>query len=188
LLYGVASQYYRQGNWERAREWFYKSLAVWPHHAPYLAEFALYLMRHDELAAADNLASRAVELSPSNRDYRVLLALIRVNRGEFQAAVETIHESLNVLGDDATLYTLLSTAHAALAQHRRAVEAQQAAVRSRKNGPNWSDLLGLAQRFVAAGDTASALSALQDARRASGAQAEVADSLQRLWSRQPVSR
>ncbi|UCF18866.1 MAG: tetratricopeptide repeat protein [Gemmatimonadota bacterium] len=177
LLYGVGWQYYRQGKWEEAREWIGRSLEIWPYHAPYLAEFALYLLEHEEYEEADSMAARAIRLNPDFRDYRVLHAVIRVRAGEWQAALRTIEESLNVLGAEALLYTLQADAYAGEHDYDRAIAAREAAMRARQGGPAWRDWYDLARWQVAAGDTAAARRSLESARSAPGAPTAAIDSL-----------
>ncbi len=177
LVYGVGWQYYRQGEWEEARKWIRRSLEIWPHHAPYLAEFAFYLLEHEEFEEADSMAARAIRLNPDFRDYRVLHALIRVRAGEWEPALRTIEESLGVLGEEASLYSLQADAYAGLEDYGRAIAAQEAAMRARRAGPGWRDHFSLARLRAAAGDRAAALRSLEAARAAPDARPAVIDSL-----------
>ncbi len=178
LLWGVASQYRRKGDWQQARAWYRKSLQVWPYHPPYLAEYAHLLLKHGEMEAADSLAARAVELNPRSRTYHRLLTLIRLRRGDEEGALEAIDRGVAAVGDDPVLYRLQADTYADLGDFQRAVQAQEVAVRTRAEGPEWNGLLRLALFSAAAGDTAAALTALAEARQVAGAQPLVADSLE----------
>jgi len=185
LLFGVGYQFYQDGQWDQAREWFRRSIRMWPHNATHRADFAAYLADHFEWEEAESMVAGALELRPTTRDYYVLLASIRLRRGDPAGAVQAIDRALGVLGPEATLFTMQAMAYAQLGALESAILAQESAVRTRGGEPYWRDWLGLAQLRVAVGDTAGALAALREARLAKGAEPEIADSLEASWSPVP---
>ena len=185
LLFGVGYQFYQDGQWDQARLWFRRSIQMWPHNATHRADFAAYLADHREWEEADSMVAGAVELRPTTRDYHVLLASIRLRKGDPVGTVQVVDRALGVLGPEATLFTIQAMAYAQLGALDSAILAQESAVRTRESEPYWRDWLGLAQLRVAAGDTAGAVAALREARLAKGAEPEMADSLEASWSRVP---
>ncbi|MEE9245069.1 MAG: tetratricopeptide repeat protein [Gemmatimonadota bacterium] len=180
VLWGVGSQYYRDGDWPEAKKWFLRSLEVWPYHAQYQAEFALALSRAGELEEAGRRAEMAVELNPDAADYHKLLALIRVRMGDGVAALGSLDRALEISGPHRDLYILRADAHALLGQFQEAARAQREAINL--GAPVWGGWLRLARLRVAAGDSAAALVALDSARQGHGADLSLADSLEGAWS------
>ena len=181
LLFGVASQFLRDGRWEEARDWFRRAMKLWPHHAPYLVEYAFYLYQHGEYEEADVLVARAVRYNPDQRDYNRFLVAIRMKARDWEGALEAIEGGERYLGADAFFYLTKASALAELGRFEEALEAQQAAVRIYGEDSTWETRLDLALLSAAAGDTGKALSDLRWAREAPDAQPQVADSLKRAW-------
>ncbi len=182
VLYGVASQFYDAGEWERAKRWFDRSLEIWPHHAPYLAEYALYLTAHGEHERADTLAAGAVRINPTFPDYRRLLVMIHARREDWEGAIAAGEEAIAVIGDDASIYVLQSEAYARLGDFPRAIAAQEKATWTRRDGPTWSDMYRLAFLQAAAGDVQAAILTLRRSRELDDAQVALTDSMVRVWS------
>ena len=180
VLWGVGSQYYRDGDWSEAMKWFLRSLEVWPYHAQYQAEFALVLSRAGDLEEAGRRAEMAVELNPGAADYHKLLAFIHVRMGDGVAALGSLDRALEISGPHRDLYILRADAHALLGQFQEAARAQREAINL--GAPVWGGWLRLARLRVAAGDSAAALVALDSARQGHGADLSLADSLEGAWS------
>lgn len=176
LLWEMGKHYTLNGEWERAREWFRKSLEIWPYHAPYLAEFALYLKEQGELAEAEERAVAAAELRPDHPDHHSLLAVIRLQRGDAVGALRAVERGLAEAPQDPVLHTLRADALAAQGEYGRAVEAQMTALET-SSAPKGGAWLRLARLQAAAGDTASALETIERARSIPGAPTPALDSL-----------
>lgn len=186
LLFGVASMLYRQGDWRKAEEWFDKSIQMWPHHAPYRVEYAIYLFEQGELEKADHLVSGAVRLRPTNVNYRILLTLIRLQAGDLGGARRAIERAFEDLGEQPELYSALADLHIFAGRPDSAVAAQSRVLRLRRDGPTWRDWLRMAALQHAAGDTAAARDALERAELAPEAVSAAVDSVRRAWRLLPT--
>lgn len=164
LLWEVGEHYRHQGDWTRAKEWFERSLAIWPHHAPYLGFFAVYLREHGELEEAEERIAEAIRLEPGHVDYYTLLAAVRLDRGEPQAALSAARRGLERAEPDRAIYRALAAAHSQLGERSQAVAAQQKAIRVGGNEVRPIDWLDLAALQAAAGDTAAALTTVREGR------------------------
>jgi tetratricopeptide (TPR) repeat protein len=182
LLFGVASQFRRDGQWEEARKWYRRAFEIWPHHGPFLVEYGYYLYEHGEYEEADSVVARAVSYHPRQKNYVRFLAAIRARAGKWQGVLETTEAGLARVGPDPFLYQMQCEAYLALGDTLRAIDAQAAAARVTGPGGEWAPRLRLAELRLAAGDTAGALEALRWAREAREAQLELADSLERAWT------
>ena len=180
MLWILGHRFRRDGYWEEAKRWFERSLEIWPHHAPYQADYAAMLRERGELEAADRRATLAIELQPDYRHFHRLRALIRMHAGDFEAALDAVDEGLSAVGPDAVLYMLQADAFAALDEPDRAVLAQQKVVRER-GMTDWEAWMRLAQLRAVAGDTAAALATLDSAVVAQG-EAATLDSMRRIWT------
>jgi tetratricopeptide (TPR) repeat protein len=177
LLWWLGDRRLRIGDWEGAREWYRRSLRVWPYNAGYLAEFAVNLEHRDELEEAEAMAALVVELAPRHPDNHSLLALIRLRRGDNEGVLEATERGLEVAGPDPVMYALRAGAYANLGRYAEAAEAQQVSIRLRGERVKWQEWLELARLRAAAADTAGALAALDSARAVPGAEVAGADSL-----------
>jgi tetratricopeptide (TPR) repeat protein len=177
LLWWLGDRRLRIGDWEGAREWYRRSLQVWPYYPQYLAEFAVNLNRRGEYAEAEAMTQRALDLAPDYPDYYSLLALIRFRRGDFAGVLEVTTSAKEAVGESHVLYALEADAYARLGDPERAVLAQRESLRLRGEGATWREWYRLAALAVAAGDTAAALAALDSLSRLPEANLAVADSL-----------
>jgi len=177
LLWWLGDRRLRIGDWEGAREWYRRSLEVWPYYAQYLAEFAVNLNRRGEYAEAEVMAERALELVPDYADYYTLLALIRYRRGDFAGVLDVTTAAKNRSVADHVLYSLEADAHTALGDARAALESQTEALRVRGEDATWREWYRLAVLAAAAGDTVRALAALDSLRTLPEADHAAADSL-----------
>ena len=154
---------------------------LWPHHGPYIVEFAFYLYQHGEFEEADQLVTRALSYKPGRRAWNRFLVVIRVQAENWEGALEAAENARRHLKNEGFLFLMEAEALAQLGRFQEAVEAQAAAVEIYGEDSTWETRLGLATMRAAAGDTAAALSDLRWARAASDADPGVADSLERAW-------
>jgi tetratricopeptide (TPR) repeat protein len=182
LLFGVATQLMRNGQWEEARVWFRRAIEVWPHYGPFLVEYGFYLYQRGEYREADEMVSSAVAYEPRQRDWNRFLIAIRVRAEDWEAALEAVRAARHNLGSDGFFYLMEAESLAQLGRYPEALEAQEAAVRIYLEDSTWETRLVLALLRAAAGDTATALSDLRWAREAQDAHPEVADSLEAAWT------
>ncbi|UCC49496.1 MAG: tetratricopeptide repeat protein [Gemmatimonadota bacterium] len=172
---------YRQlgrGDWVGAREWFRRSLEVWPYSPAYLSAFAVLLKDHGELVEAEAMAARAVEIGPNYADHHSLLAVIRLRLGDNEGALRVLARGRDAVGERAVFYGLEADAYANQGEFARAARAQLSRIRLGGTAATWEDWLELAELQVAASDTAAAWAAL-DSAAAAGAPDVKVDSLER---------
>ena len=164
LLWEVGEHYRRRGDWRRAKEWYHRSLEIWPYHGEYLAFLSTYLRDHGELEEAERMIARAVRLEPNEADYHTFLALVRLMRDDPRGAVDAARRGLRQARPTWGLYRILARAHSTLHEHHQAVLAQRGAIRvaGRKAGP--ADWLELAALQAATGDTTAALATVREGR------------------------
>ncbi len=180
LLFALGLRHHERGEWEEAREWFRRSLQVWPWYAPYQAKYALVLLGEGELEEAAERARAAVELDPGFLGHHKLLVLIHLRDNDPAAALNAVERALDVAKPDASLFTQQADAYVGLGDYDGAARAQEAAIREGRE--DWTTWYRLALFRAAAGDTTAALEALQTARSAPGARSARADSVERAWS------
>jgi tetratricopeptide (TPR) repeat protein len=185
LLYALGLDMYKQGEWELAQVYFGLWMKVWPYHAPWLAQYAAALADHGEFARADSLVSAAIRMKPKIVTFHYLRAIMLIDGGNNEDALRAIDESVEIVGVDADFHGLRADAYERLGDIPAALRAQEAAIEGWKDEATWLGWSRLARLHAAAGDTAAALETLAVARGKEGAQVEVADSLERVWSGLP---
>ncbi|NIR44544.1 MAG: hypothetical protein GWN99_09645 [Gemmatimonadetes bacterium] len=174
-LFALGLRHHELGNEEEAREWLSRSLEIWPWYAPYQVRYALVLIEQGELARAEKRAWSAIELDPYRLDHHKLLVSILLMDGRPEEAIAKIRHALLYASPDASLYTQLADARAAVGDAAGAARAQRSAIEAgRDDAGAWLRLAGFR---AAAGDTAAALSALDSV----GGDRTVADSLAAVW-------
>jgi len=172
---------YRQlgrGDWVGAREWFRRSLEVWPYSPAYLSAFAVLLKDHGELVEAEAMAARAVENGPNYADHHSLLAVIRLRLGDNEGALRALARGREAVGERAIFFGLEADAYANQGEFAGAARAQLSRIRLGGTAATWEDWLELAEFQVAAGDSVAAWAAL-DSAAAAGAPDVQVDSLER---------
>jgi tetratricopeptide (TPR) repeat protein len=185
LLYAKALDYYKMGAWELAREYFNMWIEIWPHHAPWLGQYAAALADFGEFEKADSVISVAIRMKPNVTTFHRLRAIMLLDGGNPERALQAIDEAVAIVGVDPDFEGLRAEAYERLGRLPDAVEAQEAALEGWEDEATWHGWFRLARLRAAAGDTAAALEALAVARGRPGALPEVADSAERAWSRLP---
>ncbi len=177
VLWWLGQRRLHLGDWEGAKQWFYRSLEVWPYQAQYLGEFAVDLKEHGEMAEAERMAERAVALMPRHADNHILLCVIRLQRDDPTGALEAADRASEAVGERELLYWLRADAYERLGEFADAASAAETALRLRGSETAWQNWLRLARLRVASGDTAAALAALETAEELPDTDKAVLDSL-----------
>jgi tetratricopeptide (TPR) repeat protein len=185
LLYSLALDYHKRGEWEQAREYFNLWMEIWPHHAPWLGQYAAALADYGEFERADSMINVAIGMKPRVLTFHRLRAIMRLDAGDPQGALQAIDEAVDIVGPHPDFQGLRSEAYERLGRFPAAVQAQEAALDGWEDEATWLGWYRLARLRAAAGDTAGALEALTVARGRRGASPEVADSVERAWKRLP---
>jgi tetratricopeptide (TPR) repeat protein len=185
LLYSLALDYHKRGEWEQAREYFSMWIEIWPYHAPWLGQYAAALADSGDFEKADSMISMAIRMKPNVVAFHHLRAIMLIDGGNPERALRAIDEAVAILGVDPDFQGLRAEAYERLGEFPAAVQAQEAAVEGWEDEATWHGWFRLARLRAAAGDTAAALEALAVARGRRGALPEVADSVERAWSRLP---
>ncbi len=185
LLYTLALDYHKRGEWELAREYFSMWIEIWPYHAPWLGQYAAALADYGDFEKADSMISMAVRLKPNVVAFHRLRALMLLDGGNPERALRAIDEAVAIIGVDPDLQGMRAIAYERLGQLPAAVQAQEAALEGWEEEATWHGWYRLARLRAAAGDSTAALEALAVARGRRGALPEVADSVERAWSRLP---
>jgi len=180
VLWWLGERRLNAGDWEGAKPWFYRALEVWPYQAQYLAEFALGLKEHGELAEAERMVEQAVALRPGYADSHILLGVIRLQRNDPEGAIRAADQASEAVGEHPLIYWLRADAYERLGELEAAAAAASAALRIRGADATWQDWLRLARLRAAAGDTTAALEALEASERLQGGDNAQLDSLRSL--------
>ena len=163
VLWWLGYRQFGRGDWAGAREWFRRSLEVWPYSPAHLSAFAVLLEDHGELEEAEVMAARAAEFGPGYADHHSLLAVIRLRLGDNEGALRALTRGRQVVGEQAVFCALEADAYANLGEFAHAARAQTCFVRLRGAAATGEDWLDLAQLQAAAGDTGAALASLDSA-------------------------
>jgi tetratricopeptide (TPR) repeat protein len=174
-----------RGDWEGAKRWYHRSLNVWPYQAQALSEFAVYLTDHGELAEAEAIAERAIELAPEYADNHILLGVIRLRRNDPAGALEAVSRAQGILGEHALFDRLRADAYEQRGEFAEAASALQASFRGMGANLSSGDWLRLARLRAAAGNASAALAALDSAERLPGNDPALLDSLRAVIGHSP---
>lgn len=185
LLYALALDYHKRGEWEQAQEYFSMWIEIWPYHAPWLGQYAAALADYGHFEKADSIMSMAIRLKPKVVTFHRLRVIMLLDGGNPERALQAIDEAVAIVGADPDFEGLRAEAYERLGQLPAAVQAQEAALEGWEDEASWHGWFRLARLRAATGDTAAALQALAVARERRGALPEVADSVERAWSRLP---
>lgn len=182
VLWWLGERRQHLGDWEGAKQWFYRSLEVWPYQAQYLAEFAVAFKEHGELAEAERMVERAIPLMPSHADNYVLLCVIRLQRNDPEGVIVAADRGIEAVGEHRLLYWVKADAYAALGEFGDAASAATAALRVEGSDATWQEWFRLARLRAAAGDTIAAVEALKVSERFDNVDQALLDSLRSLLS------
>ncbi|MGD8698305.1 MAG: tetratricopeptide repeat protein [Gemmatimonadales bacterium] len=184
-LWWLGDQRRSQGDWEGAKRWYYRSLEIWPYQAEALAEFAVYLNDHDDLAEAEVSAERAIALAPEHADNHILLSVIRLRQNDPVGALETVNRAQSMIGEHALFDRLRADAYEQSGRFAEAAVAMEASLSGTGTRPSSGDWVRLARLRAAAGDESGALRALDAAERSPGEDRALIDSLRAVIGRSP---
>jgi predicted Zn-dependent protease len=160
-------------------------IEIWPYHAPWLGQYAAALADYGEFEKADSMITLAIRLRPKIDFFHHLRAVMLMDAGNPEGALQAIDEAVAIVGLDPDYQGLRAEAYDRLGRPSSAVQAQEAAIEGWGEEATWHGWFRLARLRAAAGDTAAALEALAVARGRPGARGAVADSVERVWSRLP---
>jgi tetratricopeptide (TPR) repeat protein len=124
LLFALAGVYEKQGDWQRGIEKVRLVLEADPKHTGALNYIGYTLAQHGgDLAEAERLVRRALELKPDSAAYLDSLGWVLLKRGDAAGALELLERAVAVGSEDATVYEHLGEAALALGRSERALEA-----------------------------------------------------------------
>ncbi len=169
LLYTLALDYHKRGEWEEAREYFNMWIEIWPYHAPWLGQYAAALADSGDFERADSMIAMAIRMKPKVVTFHHLRVIMLIDGGNLERALQAIDEAVAIVGADPDFQGLRAEAYERLGQLPAAVEAQEAAIEGWEEEATWHGWFRLARLRAAAGDTAAALEALAVARGRRGA-------------------
>ncbi len=124
----------------------------------------LELERHGQVAEAESRAKAWLDAEPDSLDARHLLGLVRIRRGAYVLALETLQPAIQRAPEDAALQVSYGRAALLAGDRSRAIRAFEAA---RQVDPNRIDAyIGIAAAALANGDLDGAESGFRTALRA----------------------
>jgi tetratricopeptide (TPR) repeat protein len=185
VLWWLGDRHLQRGDWEGAKQRYYRSLEIWPYQGQYLAEFAVHLTDHGELAEAEPIAEQAVALVPNYLDIHILLAVIRLQRNDPAGVLAAAERAREVIGEEALIHRLRADAYGQLGEPDNAASAGEEFIHLKGSDATWQDWLWLARLHVAAGDTSAAFSALAASEELPDSDRAAMDSLRALLGGAP---
>jgi tetratricopeptide (TPR) repeat protein len=185
VLWWLGDRHLQRGDWEGAKERYYRSLEIWPYQGQYLAELAVHLTDHGELAEAEPIAEQAVAMVPNYLDIHILLGVIRLQRNDAAGVLAAAERARELIGEDALIHRLRADAYEQLGEFDSAASAAEEFIRLKGADTTWQDWLRLARLHAAAGDTDAALRALAASEETSSADRAALDSLRALLGPSP---
>jgi tetratricopeptide (TPR) repeat protein len=185
VLWWLGDRHLQRGDWEGAKQRYYRSLEIWPYQGQYLAELAVHLTDHGELAEAEPIAEQAIAMVPNYLDNHILLGVIRLQRNDPAGVLAAAERAREVVGEHALLHRLRADAYEQLGELGNAASAAEEFIHLKGSDTTWQDWLRLARLHAAAGDTGAALRALTAAENLPGADRAALDSLRALLGRSP---
>ncbi|MEM9742047.1 MAG: XrtA/PEP-CTERM system TPR-repeat protein PrsT [Pseudomonadota bacterium] len=161
--------YYQKNDFDRSEAALLEVQRRFPDHAPTLYLMGLVKYQLDQIAQAEYNVERFVLAAPANESARKLLASIRLQRGELDAAIEAL-EPVAQTSVDAQLLAMLGTA---MTQAGRTAEASALLSRAVELAPEGAGFRNqLALSLLSAGEEELARSELEAAIDIDGSQVQ----------------
>lgn len=124
LNYQLGARYYRNGQYELARDRLLYSIELEPKNAVAHSTLALTYERLDNLRLATNSYEQAVKIAPKNFDVLNTYAVFLCRQGDYDAAIKNFDRAIEVLENDSVEITL-TNAGVCLSQEPDLVKAEE---------------------------------------------------------------
>jgi tetratricopeptide (TPR) repeat protein len=160
-LAAVAGDY--DWNWDDAERHLLRALQADPNHEPAARLYSFYLACLDRRDEALRFARQAVKLNPASPGALMNLAVIQYLARDYDQAIKTITETLDLEPTFGQAYVLMGRIYTAQGLHERAVEKLQHAHRLLGDRPDV--ITPLAYGLARANRRREALDAAQELRR-----------------------
>ena len=123
LLFLRAVTSYELGNWPKAKADLKEALALQPDN-PLLLNFLGYSMteQHEDLAEAERLLRKAVELDPDDAAIRDSLGWVMVERGDLKEGTQLLERAVAQTPEDPEVNYHLGEVYWRMGRHREAVD------------------------------------------------------------------
>jgi len=145
LFYGLAYQYDKLGETDKAERSYARAAALNPEYARGIAEQARFLVKigkYDEALAA---AERLRENDGLRFQYALITGLAQMGKGEYEAAIASLVRGNRIYNSDVQLLNALVTCYYRTGRNQEALEALNASLRLNSGQKEIKELVGLIQ-------------------------------------------
>lgn len=167
-----ANEFLQQGDASRAMEGLAQVLLQDPLHDSARQALATLLLREKKNAEVERLLGERLALAPNHAAFAMTLARLQADRGDSDAAIDTLRMTLPSVRANASYHATLAALLARREQHAQAVTQYQAALRLAPQAGVW--WMGLGMSLQATGNLTDAREALRRARASGDLSPEVA--------------
>ena len=171
-VFRQANEFLQQGDASRAMDGFAQVLLQDPLHDSARQALATLLLREKKNAEVERLLGERLALAPNHAAFAMTLARLQADRGDSEAAIDTLRIMLPSVRANASYHATLAALLARREQHAQAVTQYQAALRLAPQAGVW--WMGLGMSLQATGNLADARDALRRARASGDLSPEVA--------------
>lgn len=140
--YQKAQSWLQQGRVSEARSGLEETLRLDPHHLAARQALAALLVEQRLYHQAELLLQEGLNLNVEQYGFAMALARLQVERGDTQAALDTLYKSLPHATDNAGYQAFLAALLQRAEQHKKAIEHYQTALRLKHSGA-WLVGLGI---------------------------------------------
>ena len=167
-----ANEFLQQGEAARAMDGFAQVLLQDPLHDSARQALVTLLLRAKKNSEVERLLGERIALAPNHAAFAMTLARLQADRGDTEAAIDTLRATLPSVRANASYHATLAALLARREQHAQAVTQYQAALRLSPQAGVW--WMGLGMSLQATGNVADAREALRRARASGDLSPEVA--------------
>lgn len=161
LNYQLGARYYRNGNYELARDRLLYSIKLNPRNATAHYTLALAYEKLDNLRLATDSYEQAVRVAPRNYNVLNAYAVFLCNQGEFDEAREQFDRAIKIIDND-NAYITQTNVGVCMTQKPDLAQAEAYFRRALQRKPNYGEaLLQLSLLKLGTGDHLSARAFLQ---------------------------